>query len=81
MRVQVALFAAARERAGLSSIAVELPPNATVGDLRVALAAQFPALAPLLPVSRIAVNADYARDDLPLPAAAEIALIPPVSGG
>ena len=81
MRLRIALFAVARERAGRGVIEVEVSEGATVADLRTAIAAEYPALATLLPATRIAVNADYARDDFPLPAAAEIALIPPVSGG
>ena len=42
---------------------VELPPSATVADLRRRLAEQIPALAALLQRSALAVNNEFARDD------------------
>jgi molybdopterin converting factor subunit 1 len=79
--VQVRLFALARERAGGPSVVVDLPEGSTVADLKSALARSFPALAPLIPSLRIAVNAEYVADDGLLPPGAEVAVIPPVSGG
>jgi len=81
MRVRVKLFAVARQRTGASAIDVEIPAAATVGQLRAALAEQFPPLKDILPHSRLAVANEYAADTVPIVASAEIALIPPVSGG
>ena len=81
MRLRVKLFAVARQRAGQAEIEVELPEQATVRQLRSALAEQFPPLVEVLAHTRIAVNSDYAAADFPLSTASEIALIPPVSGG
>ncbi len=81
MKVCVKLFAVARDKTGQSSIEIELPDDATIRDLRAALAKECPALSPLLPATRIAVNSEYAADHTPLTADAEVALIPPVSGG
>jgi molybdopterin converting factor subunit 1 len=81
MIVRVKLFAVARERAGSSEISVDLPTAATVSQLRSAIIEQFPPLAELLAHARIAVANEYANDNLTIPAAAEVALIPPVSGG
>ena len=81
MIVHVRLFARARDMAGADSVAVELPDGATVADLRRRLAADHPALAGLLERSALAVENELAEDSLPLPANAEIALLPPVSGG
>ena len=81
MQVKVQLFALAKERAGCAVIALELPEPATVADVKRALAEAVPALAPLVPNVRIAVNAEYADDGDPIPAGAEVAAIPPVSGG
>lgn len=81
MRYTIQLFAVARERMGKPTLEIELPADATIGTLRLELAVQFPVLADILPAVRFAVNADYAREETQLPAAAEIALIPPVSGG
>jgi molybdopterin converting factor subunit 1 len=79
--VTVRLFALARERAGRSLVALDLPEPATVGDLRRALAAAYPELAPLVPSLLIAVEAEYAADDRPVAPGDEVAAIPPVSGG
>jgi molybdopterin converting factor subunit 1 len=81
MRVHVRLFARARDLTGASEVAVDLPAGATVADLRRALAAGWPALAPVLARSALAVDNDFAADDLVLPSSPEIALLPPVSGG
>jgi molybdopterin synthase catalytic subunit len=81
MKVRVKLFAVARQRMGQEAIDVELPDSATVRQLRGALVEQFPPLADVLAHARIAVANEYAADAATIPASAEIALIPPVSGG
>ena len=81
MTLTVHLFARARDLAGAASVSVDLPPGATVAALRAALAARHPALAPLLARSAVAVDHDFADDDHALTPAAEVAVIPPVSGG
>lgn len=81
MTVTVQLFARARDLAGTPTTAVTLPAGATVGQLRRALAQAHPSLATLLERSALAVNNEYAADQQILPANAEVALLPPVSGG
>jgi molybdopterin converting factor subunit 1 len=81
MTVTVRLFARARDLAGADAVAVELPGGATAADLRRALAERCPALGPLLGRSALAVDGEFAGDSHPLAAGAEVALIPPVSGG
>jgi molybdopterin converting factor subunit 1 len=81
MNLCVKLFAVARQRVGRDWIEVELPDGATVGQLRSAVAEQFPPLADVLTSVRFAVNSDYATEATPIPSAAEVAVIPPVSGG
>jgi molybdopterin converting factor small subunit len=82
MRVTVLLFALAREKAGAAELTVELTPNSTVRDLKIEIARACPALVPLLPTLRIAIDSEYAvDDDQPIPQGAELAAIPPVSGG
>jgi molybdopterin converting factor small subunit len=60
---------------------MEVPEGARVADLRKHLAVRFPAMAGLLERSAVAVNNEFAADTLILPHGAEIALLPPVSGG
>jgi molybdopterin converting factor subunit 1 len=81
MRLRVYLFARARDIAGTGTIFLDLPEGATVGQLRQRLAEAQPALASLLERSAVAVNDEFAEDKVPLPAGAEVALLPPVSGG
>ncbi|WP_425399738.1 MoaD/ThiS family protein [Aeoliella sp.] len=81
MTVQVLLFAAAREVASESTACVELPNGASYAELKAALAAQYPPLAPLVTVSRLAAGGEFVSDDAAVDTAAELALIPPVSGG
>jgi molybdopterin synthase catalytic subunit len=81
MKVSVKLFAVARQRIGSNAIDVEISPTATTGQLRAAIVEQFPPLKDVLPHSRLAIANEYADDSVPVSAAAEIALIPPVSGG
>ena len=81
MHFDVRLFALYRERAGSSVVSVELAPGATVGDLTTAVRGDYPQLAPPEVRIVVAVNAEYADDDLSLQPGDEVCLIPPVSGG
>ena len=80
MPVVVLYFAGARDAAGTARETLPATP-ATVGALRRALAEAHPALAPILARSRVAVDQDFAPDDAPLRDGAEVAIVPPVSGG
>jgi molybdopterin converting factor subunit 1 len=79
--IQVRLFARARDLAGVDRVSVAVPSGATVGDLRRTMATELPKLAGLLARSAFAVNNEFADDALALAARAEVALLPPVSGG
>ena len=81
MRVRLLAFAVAADRMGARETALELEPGATVGDLRRAATARWPALAPRAPGLAIAVDGALANDSTRLADGAEIALLPPVSGG
>jgi molybdopterin converting factor subunit 1 len=81
MNVRVKLFAVAKQRIGRAEVDVALPDAATVRQLRGAIVEQYPALADVLAHARLAVNSDYAADTAVISPTAEIAIIPPVSGG
>jgi molybdopterin converting factor subunit 1 len=81
MIVHVRLFARARDLAGTDLLRVELPDGATLADLRRRLAADCPPLSALLGRSALAVENEFAADSLVLSNDAEVALLPPVSGG
>jgi molybdopterin converting factor subunit 1 len=79
--VPVVLFARARELHGNHVAYVSAPARPTVAQLRALLAEEIPALGPLLRVSRIAVNHDFADESQVIKSGDEVAIIPPVSGG
>ena len=79
--MNVLLFARAKDLIGADRVEIDLPEPATVGELRQGLMGQYPLLAGLLEKSAFAVNDEFAEDGLPIPAGAEVALLPPVSGG
>ena len=81
MKLDVRLFARARDVAGCEHVTVELPAGARVADLRAALAAHSPSLRALVPNLLVAVGTDYADDRALLTPQAEVACFPPVSGG
>lgn len=81
MTVEVKLFAVAKQLAGAESVALELSAAPTIHELRVALAARHPALKAVLSHVVFAVNAEYVDDQFVIPPRAEVACIPPVSGG
>lgn len=81
MKLNVKLFAVARQLARADQLSVDLPEGSTVADLRHRLAMEQPDLAPLLPHVLFAVGSEYVGDDKPLADAMELACIPPVSGG
>jgi molybdopterin synthase catalytic subunit/molybdopterin converting factor small subunit len=80
--MQVLFFGAARERAGVGEVAIELPPDATLEHAIALISQRFPGVVPLLPYLRFAVNEAFERDlTRPLGAGDVVALIPPVAGG
>jgi molybdopterin synthase catalytic subunit/molybdopterin converting factor small subunit len=81
MRIRLLAFASAGDALGAGELDVDLPDQARVADLRAWLDARYPALAPLWPRLAVAVDGAVARSDHPLAEGAEVALLPPVSGG
>ena len=81
MKLNVQLFAAAREAAGDSPITLELADGATVADLRNCLVEDVPNLESLANVLLVAVNNEYAAETQSLCDSDTVACFPPVSGG
>jgi molybdopterin converting factor small subunit len=79
--VRVLMFARARELADCEFMTIQLGDDAQVADLRELVAANAPALRTLLPRCAVSVNGQYAEESLAIPSGAEIAILPPVSGG
>jgi molybdopterin converting factor small subunit len=81
MKLQIKLFAVAKQRLGRGAIELELPGAVSVRQLRGAIVEQFPQLADVVRHARIAVDNEYAADDAAIGMQSELAIIPPVSGG
>jgi len=81
MRVQVRLFAAAREIVGRGEVSVELGEGDTVGDLMEHFFAQYPELKAIAGSLLVAVNREFAARTARLQDGDEVGVIPPVSGG
>ncbi len=80
MRIRLLAFATAADLLGAERD-FELPDQATVGDLGERLLEEFPSLARLWPRLAIAIDGRLARPEDALTEGAEVALLPPVSGG
>ena len=81
MRINVKLFAQARECVGSADARLELPAGSRVADALRSLERAYPALAELRPHLAVAVDGTLAHGADPLPGDCELALLPPVSGG
>jgi len=79
--IKVLFFATLKERAGVREATIEVEPFTQVQDLRSLLSQRFPALAPLLGTALASINREFAFDEDRIPAGAEVAFFPPVSGG
>ncbi len=81
IRVRVLFFAMAQELAGTSQVDLELAGPTTAADVETCLAERYPWLGTKLTSYRIAVDREFASADAPVVDGAEVAIIPPVSGG
>lgn len=81
MIVQLLYFAEARERAGRASEPLEVPAGAQLADVLALIEQRRPELGPLWPHLAVAVDGVLAARGAALRDGAEIALLPPVSGG
>ena len=81
MKVQVLYFAQARERAGRSAETLELAEGDRLDAALAVIRRAHPDLDPLWQHLAVAVDGELAPADAPLRSGAEIALLPPVSGG
>lgn len=77
---RVQTFAAASEIVGEGHCRIDLPPGASVADLRKALVNAYPAFSELVSFA-VARNEVYALDDEVIVPGDVLVVIPPVSGG
>ena len=82
MQITVLFFATLRDLVGARALSLELDDDVkTIGQLRQALSARFPAAAANLEVALAAVDEEFAFDHDGFADGAEVAFFPPVSGG
>jgi molybdopterin converting factor subunit 1 len=79
MKVQLLLFAQAREIVGDGQIGYEIDEGTVVSGLLKKLMNQFPRLKDL--EMKVAVNSEYVENTHILHDNDEIAIVPPISGG
>jgi molybdopterin converting factor small subunit len=81
MRVTVECHGASQRWCGAARLELELPAPATVEDALRQLASRHPELAARRATLAVAIGADIVDGARALQPGAELALIPPVSGG
>jgi molybdopterin synthase catalytic subunit len=81
MKITLLAFASAGDAVGASEMEIEMPEGSRVADLRARLDQEHPAIVPLWPRLAVAVNGRVVSPEEPLADGAEVALLPPVSGG
>lgn len=81
MRIRILAFASVADAVGAGEKDVELPAGSHLSDLRDRLTADFPNLELHWPRLAVAVDGELVGKDVELTDGAEVALLPPVSGG
>mmetsp|Transcript_119844 Transcript_119844/g.208000 ORF Transcript_119844/g.208000 Transcript_119844/m.208000 type:complete len:85 (-) Transcript_119844:80-334(-) len=81
--LRLLLFGPAREAADAGHVEVEFEAGGTVSELRKAVEAQCSVLADILTLSKFSVEQELIQDEASckIKEGAEVALIPPISGG
>jgi molybdopterin converting factor subunit 1 len=81
IKINVLLFGACRETAGVGELSCDLHLPATAASAWGELKRRFPALEGFERNALVAVNEEHARMDHPLNDGDTLAIFPPVSGG
>lgn len=81
MKVSLILFAGLKDVVGRRDLCLEIGEGATIADLKERLAVEYPRVKPLLKTLVFAIDDEYVAFEEKLHDGAEVALIPPVSGG
>lgn len=80
-KIKILFFATIRDKFGRKTLELDIPNEMTVLQLKQKLANDYPNLKDSLKAVLVSVNQEYSFDDFIIPANAEVALFPPVSGG
>jgi molybdopterin converting factor subunit 1 len=79
--VKLLFFATLRDRAGTKTMEIDIPSDLTVQGLKEKISMEYPNLKESMSSVLITINREYAFDEAVIPADAELAMFPPVSGG
>jgi len=80
MSIDILFFGIARDYAGSRNLKYDFPEQTNVRLIRTTLEQKYPALKGLKRYA-VAVNNEYASDDVFVKEGDEVAILPPVSGG
>ena len=80
-RIKLLFFATLRDRAGARTMELDIPADLTVQGLKDKISAEYPNLRDSMSSVLITINREYAFDEAVIPPNAELAMVPPVSGG
>ena len=81
IKITVLFFANLREIVGKKEVSLEIPAQTTVGKFKLIMGETYPELSQALDSTLISLNKEFGFDDDVIPAEAQVALFPPVSGG
>lgn len=81
MKITVLFFAHLKEKAGAPQLVLDVPEGITTVGFKSLLEERYPALKAAMPTALISVNQEFSFDEDRIPAEAEVAVFPPVSGG
>ena len=80
-QIEIRLFASAADRAGQRVVHLPWQAGDTIDDVANRLCRQIPSLAPIVQLSRWAIDKKFVGNNALVDRDDEVALIPPVSGG
>jgi len=80
MKIQLLFFGITTDLTGKTSQTFEMQENTSIKDLKNKLISEYPNLTNINEFA-IAVNEEYANEDLKIKEGDVVAIIPPVSGG
>jgi len=80
-QITVLFFATMRDHTGERRITLQVPEGCTVGELKTLIGERYPRAQGALEATLVSINREYAFDEDVIPAGAEVAFFPQVSGG
>ncbi len=79
--ITILFFATLKDLAGARRMELEVEDSMRVAELKAQLVERLPRLGQAMNSALVSINREFAFDEDIVPAGAEVALFPPVSGG